>query len=1005
MKEKLFYKTLTFLLIIFISLNFNLCALFPHTYTQNEKEVENLDSQQFLTIHVIAHTHDDVGWLKNVDQYYYGANNSIQNAGVQYILDSVIVALEQNPERKFVYVEIAFFQRWWDEQDEPTKTLVRSLVARGQLEFINGGWCMNDEATTHHEDIIDQMTEGHEFLQREFGVRPRIGWSIDPFGHASTQATLFAKMGFDAYFFARIDYQDYDLRKKNKQLEFVWRPSQSFGNSVEIWTHSMFDGTYCYAPDMGYESWSDPVQDDPRLFDYNVNLKADEFALEMRKRELAYQTNQIFLAFGCDFQFQNAIINFKNIEKLMSYVNSNKDKYNMEIIYSNPSQYVDAVHQANQAWPIKTDDFFPYADFEHAYWTGYFTSRPSIKGYVRSSANELRSVEKLFSSSPFSWKTNVSQALERIDGLTKAMGVLQHHDAVAGTEKQHVANDYAKRLSMGTSATRPLMIELLTNLLANETVSQKQSKMNAPSLSFCPLLNVSVCPAASNAFTQGKPLAIVAYNPLAWSRNDYYASIPVPFSQVTVYDSNGKVIVSQTLPNPDTGAFNVVFQMYLPPMGYNTYFVMKSTSIEHSAFNSEDMINSFDASDIVITNDFYSLTFSEKTNLLTQVTDLSNKLNTKTIKIEQDFLWYNGSTGNDDSYQTSGAYIFRPNGTNPFTIGKPSLTWFKGPCVQEVRQVWPGNWVSQITRLWTGVQRIEFSAAVGTIPINDGLGKEIITRFTTNLTTNDLFYTDSEAEEMQERRRDYRPTWNLTVNEPVAGNYYPINAAAFIRDQQFDSQLTIVTDRSCGGGSIKSGQLEVMLHRRLLVDDFRGVGEPLNETEQIRTTQFVHINNQSNSSNLLRTSMLLNNNAPILTFGSVDSGLINDWINNYQLQFNPLVKDLPANVHLMTFKPLANGEILLRLHNIYAVGEDAQLSKSVSIDLSNLFKNLIPLTITEVSITNNQILSKIERLQWKTIDNKNKDTSKKLGDNSIPLAGSIVQLDPMQIRTFRIRYF
>ncbi len=29
------------------------------------------------------------------------------------------------------------------------------------------------------------------------------------------------------------------------------------------------------------------------------------------------------------------------------------------------------------------------------------------------------------------------------------MGLAQHHDAVSGTEKQHVANDYAQRLSDG----------------------------------------------------------------------------------------------------------------------------------------------------------------------------------------------------------------------------------------------------------------------------------------------------------------------------------------------------------------------------------------------------------------------------------------------------------------------------------------------------------------------------------------------------------------------------
>ena len=31
-----------------------------------------------LNVHLVPHSHDDVGWLKTVDQYFVGSNNSIQ---------------------------------------------------------------------------------------------------------------------------------------------------------------------------------------------------------------------------------------------------------------------------------------------------------------------------------------------------------------------------------------------------------------------------------------------------------------------------------------------------------------------------------------------------------------------------------------------------------------------------------------------------------------------------------------------------------------------------------------------------------------------------------------------------------------------------------------------------------------------------------------------------------------------------------------------------------------
>ena len=87
---------------------------------------------------------------------------SIQPAGVQYIIDSVIPALVADPAKRFIYVESAFFWRWWGEQGEAMRATVRGLVSEGRLEFIGGGWSMNDEAAAHYNAIIDNMALGLE---------------------------------------------------------------------------------------------------------------------------------------------------------------------------------------------------------------------------------------------------------------------------------------------------------------------------------------------------------------------------------------------------------------------------------------------------------------------------------------------------------------------------------------------------------------------------------------------------------------------------------------------------------------------------------------------------------------------------------------------------------------------------------------------------------------------------------------------------------------------------
>ena len=117
-------------------------------------------------------------------------------------------------------------------------------------------------------------------------------------------------------------------------------------------------------------------------------------------------------------------------------------------------------------------------------------------------------------------------------------------------------------------------------------------------------------------------------------------------------------------------------------------------------------------------------------------------------------------------------------------------TCIKAETVQRVVIIF-NDWTSEEISLYNNAQVVEIEWTVGPIPIDDNVGKEIILRYDTDIQSQAKYYTDTNGREVLERRRDYRPTWNYTVNEPVSGNYYPINSRIWIKDQ--NRQLTVLT--------------------------------------------------------------------------------------------------------------------------------------------------------------------------------------------------------------------
>lgn len=124
------------------------------------------------------------------------------------------------------------------------------------------------------------------------------------------------------------------------------------------------------------------------------------------------------------------------------------------MLYSNMAKYTDERRKEGLLLKVKTDDFFPYASSQYQYWSGYYTSRPALKRYVRQSNVFLQQVRQIDAI----YKSHISIDLLP---MRRSIALTQHHDGVSGTSKQAVADDYTTRLDRAIRKTEEMLSEFL----------------------------------------------------------------------------------------------------------------------------------------------------------------------------------------------------------------------------------------------------------------------------------------------------------------------------------------------------------------------------------------------------------------------------------------------------------------------------------------------------------------------------------------------------------------
>lgn len=908
---------------------------FDITYERDEWDKEPLQ------VFVVPHSHNDPGWVKTFDKYY--------SDQTQHILNNMVTKLVEDPRRKFIWSEISYFVKWWESVDSYKQQTMRNLILGGQMEMVTGGWVMTDEANAHYFAMIDQLIEGHQWLEKNLGVIPRSGWAIDPFGHSATMPYLLKKANLTSMLIQRVHYAIKKHFSSTRSLEFMWRQAWDPESGTDMFCHMMpfysYDVPHTCGPDPKICCQFDfkrlpgnrvncPWKIPPRpITDANVAERAETLLDQYRKKSKLYRSKVLLVPLGDDFRYdktQEWDQQYINYQKLFDYMNSHPEMH-VQAQFGTLTEYFNALYKTTNVaqgarppgFPVVSGDFFAYADREDHYWSGYYTSRPFYKNLDRILESHLRSAEILYSLAvAHARRAGIEDRFPLSDYflLTDArrqIGLFQHHDAIAGTAKEVVVVDYGTRLLRSLVGLKKVIINAAHFLIIKNKDVYVFSETE-------PFLETDDRRATQDSLPQrtlieldSSPRYLVLFNPLAQERL-CLVTVLVNSARVRVLTEDGQTLPVQLSAQWNTAlemskeVYQVSFMARLPALGLAVFHLYDSVNSPMTLrsdtlfrISEQNEIHHLDPlpvrSQLTDSLPFYiqsqslTLGFSGTTGLLESI---RRKDDPQETKVQVQFLTY----GTRASKDKSGAYLFLPDGNAKPYIQKdpPIVRVVEGPLFSEVVTYY--QHVQQTVRIHNipGIDGLSVDITT-TVDIRDQSNKELSMRLVTDIKSEGTFFTDLNGFQIQQRK--------YFQKLPLQANFYPMSTMAYIQDNQ--DRLTLHTAQALGVTSLASGQLEVILDRRLMQDDNRGLGQGLKDNKKT-ANRFRLLLERRTSSNMVVdrgsvsfpsllshiTSAILNHDVLALPVNLKKEGVPRI------RTFSPLAASLPCDFHLLNLRSI-----------------------------------------------------------------------------------------------------
>ena len=815
--------------------------LFTRVFRQVEKtiisskgDVEGISNPHRtpLVAHLVPHSHCDAAYKKTVDEYY--------ETEVRTVLNSMVHALEQQSSRRFVWSETVFLWRWWKDPRtrRHQKETFQKLLNSGQLELVNGGYIMHDEAITRYDSQIDQMTRGHDLLREMFvdernvpNVSITTGWQIDPFGAASFTVNLYNWSGMDILVTNRFPKAIKEELRMNKSLEFVW---QVPGASILV---HVFDTHYESPHGFDWESFEHPSIP---VDDSNIQNMSDTFVSILRQKSAYYQTEQLLIPLGGDFRFQNASLQFKNMERIVEYINSNPERYGGDRVqFSTVREYkanfLESMSVDQKSIPVLSgSDFLPF-------WGGYYTQTPIVKQMVRTVETLLRHCRaqlfKSFASGDYSGRWEWFDAVSsRIRSVADTVHLMQHHDALPVTSYKFVVYDYMTRLRTAFLGASDIILEILKDSDELSTLSKKDYAQRGivgggPYLSETVLVRDSDDARSVHLEKVLDPqmgmlgISLMVLN----SMNTFIETIVHVVAtrpDVAVLMNAGDAthaVMSQATPleheldSANLGLFLISFKVNLTAFESRVYQMEvcdltwdtmqppprnppKSCAVEARKLNATDLIQNG------ISSDTLHLHFDSQTNDIDSLSYLCTHGSNRAVSLNHDIVIYDGT--NDTVYSMK----------TPVELSDPTpllgsrqrklVAAYSGPLFSEVTLKLT-EWLSVRYRITNGVSpmmdsMLQVSMLSGVVPYHSN----VATRFVTNLTKTHWMYEESSFHDLRLKYDSSQSAGD--------GNIRPLTSWSWIETETPEkvSSFGVFSVDPRGVLAHRSGELDVFWKRR-----------------------------------------------------------------------------------------------------------------------------------------------------------------------------------------------